>query len=62
MPLIVGNLGPATFGHDDNALTLIDADGARELARAGKLALARQLVAEIATRIAAAPKRTRSAS
>ncbi len=62
VPLIVGNLGPATFGHDDNALTLIDADGARELARAGKLALARQLVAEIATRIAAAPKRARAAS
>ena len=62
MPLIVGNLGPATFGQDDNALTLIDADGARELARAGKLALARQLVAEIATRIAAAPKRARTAS
>jgi phosphopantothenoylcysteine decarboxylase/phosphopantothenate--cysteine ligase len=62
VPLIVGNLGPATFGQDDNALTLIDADGARELARAGKLALARQLVAEIATRIAAAPKRARAAS
>jgi phosphopantothenoylcysteine decarboxylase/phosphopantothenate--cysteine ligase len=51
VPLIVGNLGPATFGQDDNALTLIDADGARELARAGKLALARQLVAEIAARL-----------
>ncbi|MDQ6639004.1 MAG: bifunctional phosphopantothenoylcysteine decarboxylase/phosphopantothenate--cysteine ligase CoaBC, partial [Pseudomonadota bacterium] len=54
VPLIVGNLGPATFGQDDNVLTLIDARGSRELARAGKLALARQLVAEIATRIGAA--------
>ena len=61
VPLIVGNLGPATFGQDDNALTLVDADGARELARAGKLALARQLVAEIATRIAAVPRRARVA-
>ena len=51
VPLIVANLGPATFGRDDNALTLIDADGARELPRATKLALARRLVAEIATRI-----------
>ena len=51
VPLIVGNLGPATFGQDDNALTLVDAQGERELPRAGKLALARQLVAEIATRL-----------
>ena len=52
VPLIVGNLGPATFGQDDNALTLVDARGVRELPRAGKLALARQLVAEIAARLA----------
>jgi phosphopantothenoylcysteine decarboxylase/phosphopantothenate--cysteine ligase len=51
VPLIVGNLGPATFGQDDNALTLIDSRGAHELPRAGKLALARQLVAEIAARL-----------
>jgi phosphopantothenoylcysteine decarboxylase/phosphopantothenate--cysteine ligase len=49
--LVVGNLGPATFGRDDNALTLVDAAGERELPRAGKLALARQLVAEIAARL-----------
>ena len=61
VPLIVGNLGPATFGQDDNALILIDAAGSRELARAGKLALARQLIAEIATRVAALPKRERVA-
>ncbi len=52
VPLIVANLGPATFGRDDNALTLVDAEGERELPRAGKLVLARQLVAEIATRLA----------
>jgi phosphopantothenoylcysteine decarboxylase/phosphopantothenate--cysteine ligase len=61
LPLIVANIGPATFGADDNALTLIDERGARELPRAGKLALARQLVAEIATRIAALPMRTKAA-
>jgi phosphopantothenoylcysteine decarboxylase/phosphopantothenate--cysteine ligase len=59
LPLIVANLGPATFGRDDNTLTLIDADGARELPRAGKLALARQLVGEIASRIAGRPARAR---
>jgi phosphopantothenoylcysteine decarboxylase/phosphopantothenate--cysteine ligase len=52
VPLIVGNLGPATFGRDDNALVLVDAKGERELPSADKLTLARQLVAEIATRIA----------
>jgi phosphopantothenoylcysteine decarboxylase/phosphopantothenate--cysteine ligase len=51
VPLLVGNIGPATFGHDDNALLLVDAHGARELPRASKLVLARQLVVEIATRL-----------
>jgi phosphopantothenoylcysteine decarboxylase/phosphopantothenate--cysteine ligase len=50
VPLIVGNLGPATFGRDDNTLLLVDAAGERELPRADKLALARALVAEIAAR------------
>jgi phosphopantothenoylcysteine decarboxylase/phosphopantothenate--cysteine ligase len=27
VPLLVGNIGPATFGQDDNALLLVDADG-----------------------------------
>ncbi|WP_298824738.1 bifunctional phosphopantothenoylcysteine decarboxylase/phosphopantothenate--cysteine ligase CoaBC [uncultured Piscinibacter sp.] len=54
VPLIVGNLGPATFGQDDNALTLVDAKGHRELPRADKLTLARALVAEIAARLSTA--------
>ena len=54
LPLIVANIGAATFGGDQNALTLIDANGERELARADKLSLARGLVREIAARIAAA--------
>lgn len=53
VPLIVGNLGPATFGQDDNALTLVDENGHRELPRADKLSLARALVADIAARLAA---------
>ncbi|MGB4061203.1 MAG: bifunctional phosphopantothenoylcysteine decarboxylase/phosphopantothenate--cysteine ligase CoaBC [Burkholderiaceae bacterium] len=51
VPLLVGNIGPATFGQDDNALLLVDENGSRELPRAHKLALARQLVAEIAQRL-----------
>jgi phosphopantothenoylcysteine decarboxylase/phosphopantothenate--cysteine ligase len=53
VPLIIGNLGPATFGQDHNALLLVDAAGTRALPHADKLTLARQLVAEIAQRIPA---------
>ena len=51
VPLLVGNIGPATFGQDDNALLLVDAKGATEVPRNSKRALAQQLVAEIARRI-----------
>ena len=51
VPLLVGNIGPATFGQDDNALLLIDAHGHRELPRASKRLLAQQLVADIAARL-----------
>ena len=54
IPLIVANLGPATFGRDDNALVLIDAEGERALPPADKLTLARQLVADIARRMTTA--------
>jgi phosphopantothenoylcysteine decarboxylase/phosphopantothenate--cysteine ligase len=54
IPLIVANLGPATFGQDDNALLLIDAQGHRELPRAAKTALAAQLIEELALRLNAA--------
>jgi len=48
---LIGNIGPATFGLDDNALLLVDGQGAKELPHANKLTLARQLVAEIARRL-----------
>ncbi|MDM0042227.1 bifunctional phosphopantothenoylcysteine decarboxylase/phosphopantothenate--cysteine ligase CoaBC [Variovorax sp. J22G21] len=51
IPLLVGNIGPLTFGQDHNSLLLVDANGVRELPRATKLVLARQLVAEIAARL-----------
>lgn len=57
LPLVVGNLGPATFGRDDNTLLLVDSKGEQPLPADGtaadKLTLARQLVAEIARRLAA---------
>jgi phosphopantothenoylcysteine decarboxylase/phosphopantothenate--cysteine ligase len=53
VPLLVGNIGPATFGQDDNVLLLVDEAGTRELPRDSKLALARQLIADIASRLSA---------
>ena len=53
VPLLVGNIGPATFGQDDNALLLVDAHGAQDLARAPKLIIARLLIANIAVRTGA---------
>jgi len=52
VPLLVANIGPATFGSDENALLLVDAKGVQEIPKANKLELARKLVAEIALRIA----------
>jgi phosphopantothenoylcysteine decarboxylase/phosphopantothenate--cysteine ligase len=51
VPLIVGNIGPSTFGRDDNALLLVDSRGERQLPGADKLALARELVREVSTRL-----------
>ena len=51
VPLLVGNIGPDTFGQDHNALLLVDSQGTFEMPRASKLTLARQLVKEIANRI-----------
>jgi phosphopantothenoylcysteine decarboxylase/phosphopantothenate--cysteine ligase len=55
VPLLVGNIGPATFGQDDNALLLVDAKAVKELPEHGKKAskrlLAQQLVSDIAARL-----------
>ncbi|CAN7582859.1 bifunctional phosphopantothenoylcysteine decarboxylase/phosphopantothenate--cysteine ligase CoaBC [Acidovorax sp. LjRoot117] len=54
VPLLVGNIGPATFGQDDNALLLVDEKGHRELPRASKRVLAQQLIQDIAARLSPA--------
>ena len=51
VPLLVANIGHATFGRDDNELLLIDAEGMRRLERAPKDRLAAELVVEIARRV-----------
>lgn len=50
IPLLVGNIGHHTFGQDDNELVLFDVHGHTLLPRNDKQALARQLIAAIATR------------
>jgi phosphopantothenoylcysteine decarboxylase/phosphopantothenate--cysteine ligase len=54
VPLLVGNIGPDTFGRDDNDLLLVDAQGYTELPRASKLSLARRLVQELGQRLSTA--------
>jgi phosphopantothenoylcysteine decarboxylase/phosphopantothenate--cysteine ligase len=51
VPLLVGNIGPQTFGQDQNELVLFDDQGHTHLPRADKQQLARQLIAEIARRV-----------
>jgi phosphopantothenoylcysteine decarboxylase/phosphopantothenate--cysteine ligase len=51
VPLLVGNIGPSTFGQDDNALLLVDAQGAKELPRDTKIKLAHDLIQDIASRL-----------
>lgn len=51
IPLLVGNIGPQTFGKDENELVLFDAQGDHPLGRADKDTLAQQLIAEIARRL-----------
>ena len=51
VPLLVGNIGPDTFGQDHNALLLVDSLGTTEMPRTSKIILARQLVKEISSRI-----------
>jgi len=51
VPLLAGNLGPQTFGQDDNELALYDDRGITRLPRADKLTLARLLIRAIAERL-----------
>lgn len=62
VPLLVGNIGPDTFGQDHNTLLLIDGDGATQLPRASKLSLARRLIQEIAARLESASVRRPASS
>ncbi len=51
IPMIVGNIGPDTFGSDLNQLLVIDKSGSKKIAKAEKLQLARQLIQLVAKKI-----------
>jgi phosphopantothenoylcysteine decarboxylase / phosphopantothenate---cysteine ligase len=51
IPMIVGNIGPDTFGSDLNQLLVIDESGSKKIAKAEKLQLARQLITLVAKKI-----------
>jgi phosphopantothenoylcysteine decarboxylase/phosphopantothenate--cysteine ligase len=51
IPMIVGNIGPDTFGSDLNQLLVVDESGSKKIAKAEKLQLARQLITLVAKKI-----------
>jgi len=51
VPLIVGNIGPETFGRDENELVLIDEGGVKSLGRGSKDGLSALLVNDISRRL-----------
>ena len=51
IPMIVGNIGPDTFGSDLNQLIVIDSAGSKKFAKSEKLQLARQLIQLVAKKI-----------
>ncbi len=55
VPMVVANLGPATFGRDDNECVVVEASGETMLPRSDKLTLARTLVALVARRLSEKP-------
>jgi len=51
IPMVVGNIGPETFGSDINQLLVIDETGSKKIPQAEKLHLARQLISLVAKKI-----------
>ncbi len=51
IPMVVGNIGPDTFGSDLNQLLVIDDTGSKKIAKAEKLQLARELIQLVAKKI-----------
>ncbi len=51
IPMIIGNIGPDTFGSDLNQLLVIDESGSKKITKSEKLQLARQLIELVAKKL-----------
>lgn len=51
IPMLVANLGPDTFGLDENELLVVEEKVQQRFARSNKLDLSRQLISLISTKI-----------
>jgi phosphopantothenoylcysteine decarboxylase/phosphopantothenate--cysteine ligase len=51
IPMLVANIGPDTFGLDENELLVVEEKGQQRFARSNKLDLSRQLISLISTKI-----------
>ena len=51
IPLLVANIGPDTFGQDENQIALIDHQGVEHLPKSNKLNLARLLIEKVANKL-----------
>ncbi len=51
IPMIVGNIGPDTFGSDLNELLIVEKSTSKKIAKSDKLQLARQLIQLVAKKI-----------
>ncbi len=51
IPMLVANIGPETFGLDENQLMIIEASGMTEMPCDNKLSLSRQLIHLVSTKI-----------
>jgi phosphopantothenoylcysteine decarboxylase/phosphopantothenate--cysteine ligase len=51
IPMIVGNIGPSTFGSEMNSVLIVDASTSKSIGPASKLEIARQLIALVSKRL-----------
>ena len=51
IPMLVANIGPDTFGLDENQLLIIEKSGSKKTSKLNKLALSRELIQLVSTKI-----------
>jgi len=51
IPMLLGNLGPDTFGLDDNQLLIVEEKGMTKTNKLSKIALSREIIQLVSTKI-----------